>query len=104
MTDFMFTPNSFTVPAGAEIKYTAENSGAVAHSFIIMKLGYSVRGHFTPADEANVYWQQEPIEAGKSVESSFTAPTDAGEYQIVCGTAGHFEAGMVAKLVVVKEP
>jgi uncharacterized cupredoxin-like copper-binding protein len=35
------------------------------------------------------------------VTGIFTAPTDPGEYQIVCGTPGHFMSGMVGKLTVV---
>ena len=39
MTDFAFTPNSFTVPAGEEITFQATNNGAVNHSFAIMQPG-----------------------------------------------------------------
>lgn len=39
MTDFQFTPNQFTVPAGQEITINVTNTGAVVHNFIIMKLG-----------------------------------------------------------------
>ncbi len=101
MTDFAFTPNTFTVPAGAQIAFTANNNGAVKHDFILMKLGYQVNDKFTDADQANVYWQELNIGAGDSVTDSFAAPTEPGEYQIVCGIAGHFQAGMVARLIVV---
>lgn len=101
MTDFAFTPNTFTVPAGAQIAFTAENNGAVKHDFVIMKLGYQVNMQFTNADQANVYWQKLYIDAGGSVTDSFTAPSEPGEYQIVCGIAGHFQAGMVGRLIVV---
>jgi uncharacterized cupredoxin-like copper-binding protein len=32
---------------------------------------------------------------------TFRAPAEAGDYQIVCGIPGHFQAGMIAKLTVV---
>jgi uncharacterized cupredoxin-like copper-binding protein len=102
MTDFAFTPNTFTVPAGAQITFAAANNGAVQHDFIIMKRGYQVDNQFTDADQANVYWQKLQIGAGDSVTDSFTAPSEPGEYQIVCGITGHFQAGMVAKLIVVQ--
>jgi len=104
MTDFTFSPNSFVIPAGAQISFAGSNNGAVTHSFIIMKSGYHVKGHFTDADKPNVFWEAPQIAPGQSVTDKFTAPGDPGEYQIICGIGGHFEAGMVAKLVVVKQP
>jgi uncharacterized cupredoxin-like copper-binding protein len=104
MTDFAYSPNSYTVPAGAQILFSATNSGAVAHSFVIMKVGHDVSGHFTDADAANVYWEQPEVPPGSSAQATFTAPSDPGTYQIVCKNGGHFEAGMVAKLVVVSQP
>ncbi len=101
LTDFQFSPNVFTVPAGAKISFTATNNGGVEHSFVIMKQGYQVKGHFTDADRANIYWSKLSIPVGGTMQDSFTAPSQPGEYQIVCEVGGHFEAGMIAKLVVV---
>jgi uncharacterized cupredoxin-like copper-binding protein len=102
MTDFEFSPATFTVPAGQVISIEIRNNGAVTHTFLIMKAGYQVKGHFTDADKPNVYWEVTAVPPGESVQNSFMAPPDPGPYQIVCGVAGHFEAGMVAKLNVVK--
>jgi uncharacterized cupredoxin-like copper-binding protein len=104
MTDFAFSPNAFTVPAGAEIAVELANNGAVTHSFLLMKAGQAVQGHFSDTDKANVYWAVPAVPPGESVKTTFTSPAEPGQYQIVCGVAGHFEAGMVAKLVVVKGP
>lgn len=104
MTDFAYSPNSFTVPAGKPISFSATNNGAVAHSFIIMQLGHEVQAHFSDTDQANVFWEQKEVQPGTSAQATFTAPTAPGTYQIVCGNAGHFEAGMVAKLIVVASP
>ncbi len=101
MTDFAYAPSTFTVPAGKQISFSATNNGAVAHSFIIMQLGHEVQTHFTDADKANVFWQEPEVQPGSSAQATFTAPTQPGTYQIICGNAGHFEAGMVAKLIVV---
>lgn len=100
-TDFAFSPNSFTVPAGQQISVDVTNNGAVTHSFIIMKQGTKVQTHFTDADKANIFWEVPAVPPGESRKDTFTAPDQPGEYQIVCGVAGHLEAGMVAKLVVV---
>jgi len=104
MSDFAFTPNAFTVPAGEQITFAATNNGAVAHSFVIIKLGHEVAGHFTSQDEAGVYWEQAEVSPGASVASTLTAPSVPGVYQVVCAHAGHFEAGMIAKLTVVAKP
>jgi len=101
MTDFQFTPNEFTVPAGEQIQFTATNNGAVDHSFVVMKLGVEVTSAFSNQDQANVYWKEATIPAGQSVTDTFTSPADAGTYQIVCAIPGHLEAGMIAKLIVV---
>ncbi|RJP52224.1 MAG: hypothetical protein C4583_07155 [Anaerolineaceae bacterium] len=98
-TDFTFTPDIFVVPAGQEITITAKNAGAVEHEFVIMKLGTTVGEDFGDEDEENIYWEVE-VQPGESATATFTAP-EAGEYQIVCGTEGHFVAGMVGSMTVV---
>lgn len=40
------------------------------------------------------------VDAGASATVVFTAPSVPGEYEVVCGVAGHIEAGMVGHLVV----
>ncbi|HLO28831.1 MAG TPA: cupredoxin domain-containing protein [Anaerolineales bacterium] len=101
MTDFQFQPSQFTVPAGQEITLNATNNGAVVHNFVIMKLGTSAGPSFDNEDLSNVFWQVE-LQPGGSVNTSFTAPSEAGDYEVVCRTEGHIAAGMVAKLTVVK--
>ncbi|HEU0293725.1 MAG TPA: cupredoxin domain-containing protein [Anaerolineales bacterium] len=101
MTDFQFTPNTFTVPAGQEITLNVLNNGAVVHNFVVMKLGTSAGEAFDDEDQANVFWEERDIPAGGDLSVAFTAPTEPGEYQVVCRTAGHIASGMVGKLVVV---
>lgn len=99
MVEFMFTPAEYTIPAGSEISITLINSGAIEHEFVIMKYGTEVSLPFDDNDEGNIYWEHE-VGPGVTETVTFTAPTDVGEYQIVCGIAGHLEAGMVGKLFV----
>jgi uncharacterized cupredoxin-like copper-binding protein len=101
LTDFKFTPDTFTVPAGEEITLAVNNKGAVEHEFVIMKLGTEVSSPFNDDDEGNIFWEVE-LEKGASETLTFTAPSEPGEYQISCGTPGHHEAGMIGKLIVVK--
>lgn len=100
--EFTFTPNAFTIPAGQEITVNAQNTGAVVHELVIMKLGESVGEDFGDEDEGNIFWEVE-AEPGKSVSVKFMAPTEPGEYQVVCGTEGHYTAGMIGTLTVVAD-
>ena len=100
MTDFQFQPSQFTVPAGQEITLNATNNGAVVHNFVIMKKGTSAGDSFDDEDTPNVYWEVE-LQPGGSANTKFTAPTEPGDYEVVCRTAGHIAAGMTAKLTVV---
>ncbi len=100
MTDFQFSPNIFKVPVGREITLNATNNGSVIHNFVIMKFGQYAGTSLGDEDLPNVYWQLE-IQPGSSKTVTFTAPTDPGDYEVVCRTPGHLEAGMKARLTVV---
>jgi uncharacterized cupredoxin-like copper-binding protein len=100
MTDFLFEPMEFTVPAGQEITVNAVNNGAVEHEFVIFKLGQTAGEKFGDEDEENIYWEVE-VQPGQSATATFTAPTDVGEYYVTCGIEGHLEAGMNGNLTVV---
>jgi uncharacterized cupredoxin-like copper-binding protein len=99
LTDFSFNPKSFTVPAGKEISFSGRNNGAVTHDFIILNKGADIGDSFGSEDQASVFWKTE-IPAGSTNEETFTAPTEPGDYQIICGIPGHYQAGMVATLTV----
>lgn len=100
MTDFQFQPSQFTVPAGQEITFNSSNNGAVIHNFVIMKLGTHAGDFFDEEDLPNVYWETE-LQPGSSTSTTFTAPSEPGEYEVICRTEGHIMSGMVAKLTVV---
>lgn len=100
ISDFKYTPNTLTVPAGKEITLNLKNDGFVSHQFIIFKLGTDAGVKFSPEDEKNIYWKVEVL-PGKSAVAKFTAPTEPGQYYVTCGLGGHHEMGMVGTLIVV---
>ena len=100
MTDFMFEPAEFTVPAGQEITMKASNFGAVEHEYVIFDLGTDAGDNFGEEDEGNIYWEIE-LQPGETATETFFAPGEPGEYYVSCGIPGHLEAGMVSKLIVV---
>ncbi len=101
LTDFQFSPNSFTVPAGKEITLNLRNSGSASHNFIIMSLGRTAGPEFDDEDLPNVYWKLE-LPAGGDSSTTFTAPQEPGDYEVICSIPGHIQAGMMGKLTVVE--
>lgn len=100
MTEFSFTPADYTVKAGQQVNLHLTNNGAVTHSFAILKKDANIGSDFTADDEQFVYWRAN-VDAGASSTETFTAPSDPGDYQVICAEPGHYTAGMVAKLHVV---
>lgn len=102
MDDFKYTPMDNTVLANKEITLNIKNEGAVLHEYVIMKLGQTAGDKFGDEDEDNIFWEVE-VEPGESKTVTFTSPSEAGTYEIVCGTEGHLEAGMKGNLVVINQ-
>jgi uncharacterized cupredoxin-like copper-binding protein len=99
MTDFAFNPATYTVPAGGEVTLNLTNSGTVEHEFAIMKLGTQATTPFNDDDEGNVYWETS-LQPGQNSSVTFTAPSEPGDYEIVCGIPAHIEQGMTGTLTV----
>ena len=97
MTEFKFDPNTWTVSAGQQVTLKLTNSGTVEHSWVLMSK--PVSGSFTDADKANILFSK-TVPAGQSDTVTFTAPSTAGSYQVLCDVPGHFEAGMAGTLTV----
>jgi len=102
LTDFQFQPASFIIPAGKEIALNATNTGAVVHNFVIMKLGTTAGDLFDNEDLPNVYWEVE-VNPGGEAHVTFTAPSEPGDYQLVCRTQGHLASGMTGTITVVAD-
>ncbi len=99
MSEFSFSPASATVPAGAEVTLTVTNSGTIEHNWVLLDAGYQASAPFDATDQAYVVTETK-VPAGEVQTFTFTAPSKAGSYQIVCSVPGHLEAGMKATLTV----
>jgi uncharacterized cupredoxin-like copper-binding protein len=99
-TDTGYDSKTYTLPAGAAVTLKLTNNGAVAHEFAILKLGEHVSPPFDEDDEAKIFWELEGVEPGKTESGTFTAPTEPGQYDVVCGIPGHIDLGMTATLIV----
>lgn len=100
MREFSFSPDGFTVPAGAEVTITLNNLGALDHNFHIMESGSEVEDKWEEGDEANALLNQEVIDGGDSVEITFIAPEKPGVYQFLCSVPAHFQQGMAGSMTV----
>ena len=90
---------TYTVPAGAEVTVNLINTGAAPHVFDILKLGEHVTSTFQPTDKEKILWGLS-ASAGETKSGTFTAPTEPGEYDIICPVPGHMQMGMTATLIV----
>jgi uncharacterized cupredoxin-like copper-binding protein len=102
MTDFKFNPDTIEVPASTNVTLNLSNTGTLEHDYVIMILGKNASLPFDDDDKNNIYWEHK-LEKGESVQLEFTAPSEPGEYQVVCATAGHLEQGMQGKLIVTEK-
>lgn len=103
MADTMrYSPTEITVKVGETLRIEAKNSGKIMHEIVLgtmpelkahaelmkkhpgMEHGDPYMAHVAPGKTENIVWQ-------------FTKP---GEFYYGCLIAGHFEAGMVGKIIV----
>lgn len=99
-TDKGYDSPTYTVPAGAEVTVNLTNNGGLQHEFAVLKLGQHVTPPFGEKDEDKILWELDGVDAGTTKSDTFTAPTQPGEYDVICGVPGHIELGMVTTLIV----
>ena len=105
-TDFQFSPNTWTVPAGEEISIDITNDGSVLHEWVLMQPGVNIDSEADLPDTeeellADFVYVEDEVEAGANKTLRFTAP-EAGTYQVICAIETHFDAGMKGTLTVVE--
>jgi uncharacterized cupredoxin-like copper-binding protein len=103
MLDTMrFSPDRIEAKLGETLRFTATNTGQVLHEFVIGNrkenaAHYELMKKFPNMEHDEPYMAHVP--AGKKAEIvwKFNRP---GEFEFACLIAGHYEAGMVGKIVV----
>lgn len=99
--DNLTNPPVWTVPAGAEVTVELENLGALQHNWAVAELNAELPDAIT--DEAEVedllLFNAGIMEGGTEKSATFTAPTEPGEYRVICTVAGHYPV-MQGRLVV----
>jgi uncharacterized cupredoxin-like copper-binding protein len=103
MSDTMrYAPMEITVKRGETVRLVAKNSGKVMHEMVLGTMA-ELREHFELMKKHPGMEHDEPHMA--HVKPGGTAPmvwqfTKAGEFYYGCLMPGHFEAGMVGKIIV----
>ena len=103
MTDaFRFTPADITVKRGETVKFVVANSGKVLHEMVLgtteeLKAHAELMKKFPDMEHADANMAHVKPGAKGEIIRQFTK---AGEYQFACLIPGHYEAGMVGKVVV----
>ena len=103
MTDaFRFTPADITVKRGETVKFVVANSGKVLHEMVLgtteeLKAHAELMKKFPDMEHADANMAHVKPGAKGEIVWQFTK---ACEYQFACLIPGHYEAGMVGKVVV----
>ena len=103
MTDAMrFTPSDVTIKRGETVKFVVYNGGKLLHEMVLgtkeaIKEHAELMKKFPEMEHADANMAH--VKPGKSeaIVWQFNKP---GEFEFACLQPGHFEAGMVGKVVV----
>ncbi|MGE5378697.1 MAG: sulfocyanin-like copper-binding protein [Bacteroidota bacterium] len=94
-----YDASTYEVPAGANVTVHFTNDAPEPHVFAVLKQGEHVKPPFQVKDEDKIMWKI-TAQTGETRSDIFKAPTEPGEYDIICPFPGHLEYGMKATLVV----
>ena len=104
MTDSMrFTPSEIRVKRGEIVRFVATNQGKVPHEIVLGTMDelkkHAEKMRSEPQMEHHDEEHGAEVAPGKSGSFAWQF-TKAGEFHYACLIPGHFEAGMVGKVIV----
>ncbi|WP_326542956.1 cupredoxin domain-containing protein [Pseudorhodoferax sp.] len=105
MTDSMrFNPDRIQVKLGETVRFVVRNSGKVMHEFVIgtkkeLDEHAAMMAKFPDMEHDEPYMAH--VEPGKAGEIVWTF-NRAGDFDFACLIAGHYQAGMVGRIQVLK--
>jgi uncharacterized cupredoxin-like copper-binding protein len=93
-------PPVWTVGAGQDITLNMDNKGALEHSWVVLKAGTKdIPMPFTDANKDLEYFSSGVLKPATQKTDTFKAPTEPGEYTVICTVPGHYPV-MQGRLVV----
>jgi uncharacterized cupredoxin-like copper-binding protein len=97
-----FVPDKITLKKGAAVKFVIKNTGKIKHEFVLGTLD-ELKEHSALMKKFPGMEHDEPsmadVAPGKTAEITWKF-THAGEFYYGCLVPGHFEGGMVGKVIV----
>ncbi|MBE0546764.1 MAG: cupredoxin family protein [Rubrivivax sp.] len=103
MLDTMrFVPDRIEVPLGATVRFVNHNAGKVMHEFVIgtskeLEEHAALMVRFPNMEHDEPYMAHVPPGQRAEIVWMFNRP---GEFEFACLIAGHFQAGMVGRILV----
>ena len=97
-----FTPASLTVKRGETVKFVVKNNGKLMHEMVLGTM-QELKQHAAMMQKHPTMEHDEPYMAHVApakAESMVWQFTKAGEFYFGCLVPGHFEAGMIGKILV----
>lgn len=99
---FRFTPSDVVLKRGETVKFVVSNSGKLLHEMVLgtpqeLKEHAEMMKKFPNMEHADAHMAH--VKAGTKGEIVWQF-NKVGEYQFACLIPGHFEAGMIGKVVV----
>lgn len=103
MADTMrYSPMQITVKRGETVRFVAQNAGKVMHEMVLGTMP-ELQEHFELMKQFPGMEHDEPhmthVKPGKSAQMVWQF-TKAGEFYYGCLVPGHFEAGMIGRVIV----
>ncbi len=92
ITEYKFDSSLTTFSIGTHYHFVLNNKGTLAHDWMIMPQGETDEG------KALVKVEDSDLQPTKTMAKDFTF-TQPGNYEFACHVQGHYEAGMVLKIV-----
>jgi plastocyanin len=103
MDTFAFDPPTVSAAAGSTVNLTLDNTGqALEHTWVLLPMTATMEDALALADPppADAILYELRVPAGETASGTFTAPSEAGAYIVVCAVAGHAAGGMTGTLTV----
>jgi plastocyanin len=97
--DFAFQPDTIEVQAGAEVTLTLVNGGRAEHVWLLLDKDHELTLPYD-ADDSEFALASTIADVTGRETFTFTAPSEPGEYTIVCSIPEHAAKGMVGTLIV----
>ena len=92
ITEYKFDSSLTTFSVGAPYHFVLNNKGTLAHDWMIMPQGETDEG------KALIKVEDSDLQPSKTLTKDFTF-TQPGNYEFACHVQGHYEAGMMLKIV-----